>query len=281
MPLRPHCVRQRGGRGRRDGSVIFNDDERLSAELRRVGEGVANHHAGSERGAIALEQHGVVDHVAIAARLGDAFIAARQHRHSHPGDHRMQVAIDNLEQQVRSSLAGIREIDVWVGVVDRQTVDLAQHPIGEDAVKVQRNDERDFRAEQAADLGEEVALRIGLAHRPHRAVERDVECIHPAGMRGERSQPFGRQALPSIRGEDPGAAGAGGDRRHQFDIGAAIKHGQRTGDRGVEPAVPEEGVPALDREILVLALQRIEGGDLLHAFGHKHLHRQDAAALAS
>ena len=30
-----------------------------------------------------------------------------------------------------------------IGVVDRQPVDLPQHPVGEDAVEVERDDDRD------------------------------------------------------------------------------------------------------------------------------------------
>ena len=65
----------------------------------------------------------------------------------------LSLASQKPEEKRGRRAAGVGEVDMRIGVVDRETVDLPQHPVGEDAVQVERDDDRDLRAGHAADLG--------------------------------------------------------------------------------------------------------------------------------
>ena len=72
--------------------------------------------------------------------------------------------------------------------------------------------------------------------------------------------------LPARGRQQPGAAGACRDRRHDLDVGARVEHRQRAADRLVPAALLVDLVAAQDVEVLVSRRQRIERRNLLHAF---------------
>jgi hypothetical protein len=64
------------------------------------------------------------------------------------------------QQQAGSARAGVGEVDMWIGVIDRKTVDLPQHAVGEDAVKIEGDDDGDVGAREAADFLEDPAFGV-------------------------------------------------------------------------------------------------------------------------
>ena len=124
----------------------------------------------------------------------------------------------------------------------REPVDLAQHAIGEDAVQVERHDDRHVRAECGGSL-RAVAFRIGLALGAHRAVQRDVERVDAARMRRYRRQQFAVQPPPVLGRQDAGAARSRRHGRHELDVGAGLENAQRAADRGVEAALAKIASP--------------------------------------
>ena len=141
VPVGPELGReaQRLGLGGRGVGIRRHED--LGAELGHVSEGVADHDAGGERGAVALDPLALADQVAVAAGGGDQFVAADQRRDDDPRDDRPGPTLHDPEQQARRPRGGIGEVDMRIGVVERQPVDLTQHPVGADAVQVERDDE--------------------------------------------------------------------------------------------------------------------------------------------
>ena len=89
----------------------------------------------------------------------------------------LDLALEKPEEEAGGTRAGVGEVHVRIGVVDRQAVDLPEHAVGENPVQVERDDDGDLRAGHAADFAEEMALRIEFALGPHRAVKGHVDAV--------------------------------------------------------------------------------------------------------
>jgi len=63
-----------------------------------------------------------------------------------------------------------------IGPVNRKAIDLSQHPIGEDAVQIERDDDRLVAGERTR-LLEQVALGVKLAIRAHCAMQREIDGV--------------------------------------------------------------------------------------------------------
>ena len=200
-------------------------DASPSAEAAVVSAGLVMAHRGAHAaeeamgGALALQALALADQVAVAAGAGDQLVAADQGGDGDPGDHRARRRVHQPQQQPGGAGARVREINVRIGVVDRQPVHLAQHPVGQDAVQVQRDDDRHRRARQSADRRQQRALRVQLAVRRHGAVQGDIDRVR-AGQRGaDRIQQLGLEPGPAGGGQQPGAAGAGASSCSCFSLG--------------------------------------------------------------
>ena len=63
--------------------------------------GIADHDAGGQRGAVPLEALAFADQVAVAAGLGDELVAADQRRDHDAGDHRPDAAVEQRKEETR------------------------------------------------------------------------------------------------------------------------------------------------------------------------------------
>ena len=93
-------LREAGGLGLRGRLVPRRANEHLAAQLGHVGEGIADHDAGRQRRAVALEALCLAQEVAVAAGLGDAFVAAHQRRDDDARDGRLQPVPDDPHEQL-------------------------------------------------------------------------------------------------------------------------------------------------------------------------------------
>jgi hypothetical protein len=152
-----------------------------------------------------------------------------------------------------------------IGPVDRKPVDLPQHLLGENAVQVERDDHR-LAGRERAGLLQQPALRIELAVRPHGAVQREIDRVDMVDVGADRIHDLGRKPLPARGRQQPGAARARADRRNDRYVAARLEHRERTPDCLVFAALLVQRVAATDVKVLVLRRQRIERGNLLHAF---------------
>ena len=156
-----------------------------------------------------------------------------------------------------------------VGVVDRQAVDLPQHAVGQDAVQVERYHDRHIRPDHAAHFGQQAAFGVEFALDSHGAVHREVHRVDAGcGLHRHRLQHFGAQALPSGSRQQPGRTGARANGEHGFQAFVA-EHLERPPERGVEPLLGQHLAAALDVKVVITRLQRVKGGDLLHALGNQ------------
>ena len=88
-----------------------------------------------------------------------------------------KLLVQDPKQKLRGSHAGVAHIDMGVGVVGSQSIDVSQHPFGDDPVQVDGDDDRQIRPGQPANPLEERAFGINLARRRHRAVQREQDAI--------------------------------------------------------------------------------------------------------
>ena len=167
---RPEFARQSQRLLLRHPSITGGGHHHLAAELGHVGKRVTDHDAGGHGHAFEFEPPGFADQLAVAARLGDQLITPHQRRDHHPRDGGPDLLRDKLVQHARRALAGGGKVHMGVGVVNRHAVDLLEHAVGQDAVQVKRNHDRDVRAEQLAGLGQQIAFRVELALGRHGAM---------------------------------------------------------------------------------------------------------------
>ena len=105
--------------------VAVGDDENLAAQFRYVGERIADHDPRCQRGLLALQALAFADEVAVTAGFGNKLVAPHQRRDDYPRQHRPDGSIEELEEEARGPRARVGEVDVRIGVVDREAVDLA------------------------------------------------------------------------------------------------------------------------------------------------------------
>ena len=151
-------------------SITGRGHYHLAAQLGHVGKRVADHDAGRHGHALEFEPPGLADQLAVAARLGDQLITPHQRGDHHTRDGGPDLFSDKPVQNPRRALAGGGKVHVGVGVVNSHAVDLLEHAVGQDAVQVERNHDRDVRAEQLAGLGQQIAFRVELALGRHGAM---------------------------------------------------------------------------------------------------------------
>ena len=91
---------------------------------------------------------------------------------------------DDVQQHAGRARAGIGEIDVRIGVIDCQAVDLAQHAVGQDAVQIERDHDRHGGSRHLSDAFQQKAFGIEFAVRTHGAVqghEHGIDVVDPSG----------------------------------------------------------------------------------------------------
>src|SRR5579859_722914 len=79
---------------------------------------------------------------------------------------------------MRRTSTRVGEVDVWIRMVDGQAVNVLQHAVGQDAVQIKGDDNRDFFAQNPSNLLQQVALRISLPLCRHGAMEGEVRRIN-------------------------------------------------------------------------------------------------------
>jgi len=258
---------ERLGLGQR--AIPISGHDHLRTQLGHIGERVADHDAGRHGGALQLHAPGFADQFAVTAGLGDEFVAAHQRRDHDPGDGRPGLLGQQPVQDVGGTLAGGGEVHMRVGVVDRHAVDLAQHAVGHDAVQVERDHERLVRPEDLARLGEQVPLGVEFTVGRHGAVHREIHALDAGGrLARDGFEHLGREFLPARSRQQTGGSGTRTDRQHRIEPGLA-EHAKRAAERGVQTLLRTHLLAALDMEVVVARLQRVEGRDLLHAFGNQ------------
>ena len=75
------------------------------------------------------------------------------------------------EQNPRGTGAGVGKIDVGIGVIDRQPINLPEHPIRQNAVQVERDNDGHRRPRHLANALEKKPLRVELPIRTHGTVQ--------------------------------------------------------------------------------------------------------------
>ena len=179
-------------------------------------------------------------------------------------------------EQLRGALAGVGKVDMRIGVVDGEAVDLPQHAVGEDAVQVERDDDRHVLHRRCAGSPAAAALGVELAVRAHGAVQREVDAVdtaHRAGL--DRLHDLGRKPRPARRGEQARLSGARAPWSGRSRSPPPRSTGSAPPSPVFRPSCASISVAALDVKVLVARRQRVEGRDLLHALGD-----QDPRALA-
>jgi hypothetical protein len=122
--------------------VPVSDHHRVGAQVRNVGERVADEHAGRQPARPALNRLGLADDAAVGPRRGDEFVAADQGRDLHPRRDRPYLAVQDAQQQPGRPPPGLGEVDLRVGVVDDGGVGVPEHACRQDAVQVERRHDR-------------------------------------------------------------------------------------------------------------------------------------------
>ena len=158
-----------------------------------------------------------------------------------------------------------------VGVIGDDGVAVFDHAIGEDAVEIERDDDGNLLAENLAGLREEPAFGVEFLLACHGPVHAEIDSVHRRGL-ADLFEKFGGDSFPigfgegSSRGDEKGAEG-----RDEFHVGSLVKHTQGTADLVSDGAViVKQLVAPADAEVSVAAGVRIEGRDLLFAFGDEN-----------
>jgi hypothetical protein len=151
-------------------------------------------------------------------------------------------------------------------VVADDRVGVPDHPLGEDPVEIERDDDRDLLPEDLPCLFEELPLRIPFGRAGHRAVHAEDHAVgrqRPA----QGVEELSLDAAPCRRGERPaGGDEAGAVRRHRFDSGGAREDVEDAADLGADlRVIVEEGRSVADVEVVGGARVRVEGRHLLLA----------------
>ncbi len=87
-----------------------------------------------------------------------------------------------LDEQAGRTLAGLEEVDVRIGVINDDGVGVLQDAVGEDAVQVERGDNRHTLAQNFACFGKQVAFAILLVFGGQGAVQRVVDAVDGSGL---------------------------------------------------------------------------------------------------
>ena len=111
--------------------------------------------------AFAATAHQFRDHRVVVGEAAQ-LVAPHQRRNHHPRRHRLRLPLHQPQQQPRRPRPGRGEIDMRIGVIDRDAVDVLQHPVGHDAVEIEPDDDRDLLADDLlkGDLREMVQARL-------------------------------------------------------------------------------------------------------------------------
>jgi hypothetical protein len=115
MTQRPELLRQPDRFPLRPGSVTLGDNHDLSAQLRHIGERIADHDGRRQRLAFVLKTLGLADQVPVAAGAGDQFVAADQGGNGHAGNDRGQPPVDDIQQQPGRTHSGVSEVHMRIG----------------------------------------------------------------------------------------------------------------------------------------------------------------------
>ena len=133
----------------------------------------------------------------------------------------------------------------------------------------------DLRAGHAADFAEKMALRIEFALGAHRAVKGHVDAVDLVEPLLDRLEEFARELAPSRGRQQAGASRPCGVCRDDGDVLSRFEDRKRAADRSVETPLRVELLSPLHVEAVVARGNRVERGNLLHAFDHQNpLHGQ-------
>ena len=121
--------------------VVVRHHEAVRRERGHVGERIAPHHRRREPAGTLLDGLRRIHRVADGAGLGDEFIATHERRHRDLRRHRPHFARDNAQQQPRRALARAEKIHVRIRVKRHRRVAVLEHPVREDAVQIERDDD--------------------------------------------------------------------------------------------------------------------------------------------
>ena len=197
----------------------------------------------------------------------DELVAADQRRDRDPGGHRPDPVVEDPEEQPRGAPAGLAHVDVRIGQVAHDRVGVPQHALGQDAMEVERHDDRHVLADDRARRLEQPALGIELVRGHHRPVHAEEDAVD-IGMAAHGVEEAVGQRPEPVRAQRPGRrvrprAEAG----HDPDPGGCLEHVQCARHLALATALRgQEGVAAADVEVVGFARDRVEGGDFLDAF---------------
>ena len=179
----------------------------------------------------------------------------------------MCLGADQFQKRVRSPSSGGVLIDVGVGVEGDKGLGMLLHAGGEDAVQVERDDQRQVRAEHLASPLEHPALGVPFLLAGHRSMQAEVDGVEVAGVGdgpGEFvDQPVKISVVDRASGHRPG-----GHASDRFDLGLGfVEHVECTGDLGIGTASCFEQLLTVCLVEVVVAGQRgIERGGFLLEF---------------
>ncbi len=133
--------------------------------------------------------------------FGDVLVAADERRDGDASRHWPDALVEDPEEQSRGPCTRLAHVHVRVREVHDARVGEAQHLVGQDAVEVERHDDRDVVAEDRPRLLEEVALGVHLAVGDHRAVEAEVDAVD-LGVRANGVEELSREFAKSLGAQD-------------------------------------------------------------------------------
>ncbi len=147
-------------------------------------------------------------------------------------------------------------------------VTVLEHAPREDAVQIEGDDEGEVRSNEAPHLLQQESLRVEVAGGSHGAVQDEVESVGVIAVLLHGVEELRGEALEVRLRQEAGGAGVGAPQGHCLDVGTRLEDLEGAAHVGLDAAVKgEQLLPTADAEVLVPGLHRIEGGDLLHAFG--------------
>ena len=159
--------------------VTVGHDETVGSQVRHIREGIADHHSGSQANRGRFDLLAKTNALTEPSGFGDQFISPHQGRNLHTSRHRTHLPVEDPQQQPCGTFTGRPHINMWVRVIEHDGIAVTDHAIGQDAMKVQRHNQRDVVAENPPSLGKQMPFRIRFPLGGHRSMKTEIGSIDP------------------------------------------------------------------------------------------------------
>ncbi len=263
----PEPAGQLDGRSARRIGIAVVNGQTVRPQFRHVGERVAPHHTGRQSGCARFDFLSELNALTDRARLRDHLVAADQRGDLHVGSDRSNFAGHDSQEERGGTGSGFEEIHVRIGVIADDGVAVLQHPLGQNAVQIERRHDGDFLTQNLPGFLKQISFRVQFVCSFHRSVQSEVSAVDRAGF-GDSLQELAGKSVKGIRLQRAARRiGTSPEGRHEFHVRMLVEHGQRSADFIPHTTViRKEFVAAVDVEIVQTAWHGIERRDLLTAF---------------